>query len=242
MYSDLTFGEVKVQREAGRSQISYPSVNLKPKRFQPPKGTAKGKLMETSQDVVVLRGTLGSLAFQLSFSFSHSAYLCSSSLWALFFLNSDNFYVYGKKICSWQSTSKRERKVERDREESRWFSPLIPAEKNHGGFWFTHPGSQDCLQPVQIMVYQDCLSLGHRPQSPFTYKREFLNGIKRRVRKCIEMHRPQVWSTTNPGPVQEQEIKQEENHHLVTSWHIEVLSQLMLHSNTVVHLGKRVKL
>ena len=48
MYSDLTFGEVKVQREAGRSQISYPSVNLKPKRFQPPKGTAKGKLMETS--------------------------------------------------------------------------------------------------------------------------------------------------------------------------------------------------
>ena len=67
MYSNPTFGEVKVQKGSWKITDKLP-INLKPKHFQPPKGTAKGKLMETSWDVVVLRGALGSSAFQLSSS------------------------------------------------------------------------------------------------------------------------------------------------------------------------------
>lgn len=80
----------------------------------------------------------------------------------------------------------REKERKRMRERQTFF-PLIPAEKNPGGFWLAHPGSQGYLQtmcrPRHVRIDQAWV-MDHRIQ--LHTRRSFLmDGIKRRVGKCV---------------------------------------------------------
>lgn len=91
-------------------------------------------------------------------------------------------------------------KENRDTERSRQFSPLSPAEKNLGGFSLTHPGSQGYLQ---ILCRQCCIRIDKAWVTD--------HGVHMHKRRSFSMEskegwenvwvRPEVWSTTHPGPV-----------------------------------------